>query len=225
MVNKDSAATHDYLEPDFKTYDSHGALGWKVSDVKVEITGTSFKMTKDGLTLKLKSSLIGHHHIGPLSLVAALALEKGMTFDEVIRAISETAPYEHRMQPYKLNNAWVIDDTYNGNIEGMRVGTELLSELKAKRKIYVTPGLVDQGEEKESVHIELGKYIAKANPDMVVLMKNSATHFIDKGMKEGHFKNKLVIEDNPLKFYNNLDQFVAEGDIVLMQNDWPDQYK
>ena len=30
---------------------------------------------------------------------------------------------------------------------------------------------------------------------------------------------------DPLQFYTNLDQFVAAGDIVLMQNDWTDNYQ
>ena len=225
MVNNESSETHKYLKPNYKTYDYHQVMGWKIDDIKVKLDGTSFTMTKDNASLKLISHLIGKHHVGVLALVAALAMEFGMSSSEIVSAIAETRPYEHRMQPYKLHNAWVIDDTYNGNIEGMRVGTELLAHLKAKRKIYVTPGLVDQGEENKNVHEKLGELIAKANPDMVVLMKNSVTEHIKTGLHKGQYKKKLIIEDNPLRFYKNLDQFVAEGDLVMMQNDWPDQYK
>jgi len=35
----------------------------------------------------------------------------------------------------------------------------------------------------------------------------------------------VVIEDDPLNFYTNLDKLVAAGDLLLMQNDWPDNYK
>jgi hypothetical protein len=35
----------------------------------------------------------------------------------------------------------------------------------------------------------------------------------------------LKIVDNPVRFYSNLDQFVATGDVVLMQNDWTDNYQ
>jgi len=33
-----------------------------------------------------------------------------------------------------------------------------------------------------------------------------------------------LIVDDPLSFYTNLDQIVAAGDVVLMQNDWTDNY-
>jgi UDP-N-acetylmuramoyl-tripeptide--D-alanyl-D-alanine ligase len=128
------------------------------------------------------------------------------------------------MQPYQLGDAWIIDDTYNGNIEGIRVGTELLKELPGKRKIYVTPGLVDQGAETEAVHEEMGRLIAESKPDMVVLMQHSVTPFIQKGLEAAEYKGEIRIEEDPLNFYNNLSLVVAAGDLVLMQNDWTDNY-
>jgi hypothetical protein len=56
-------------------------------------------------------------------------------------------------------------------------------------------------------------------------MKNSVSDYIKQGLLENGFKNKIMIEPEPLKFYKNLSHFIASGDVVLMQNDWPDQYK
>jgi len=55
-------------------------------------------------------------------------------------------------------------------------------------------------------------------------MKNSVTKFIQKGLKSGDYKGEVQIEEQPLAFYSNLSEFVAAGDLVLMQNDWPDNY-
>jgi len=55
-------------------------------------------------------------------------------------------------------------------------------------------------------------------------MHNSVTQYIEKGLQEAHFTGEIRIENDPLKFYTHLDQFVAAGDVVLMQNDWPDNY-
>ncbi|MEO7364613.1 MAG: cyanophycin synthetase [Candidatus Saccharimonadales bacterium] len=128
------------------------------------------------------------------------------------------------MQPYQLGGAWVVDDTYNGNLEGVRAGTQLLADLDASRKIYVTPGLVDQGSESARVHTEVGRLIAAASPDLVVLMQNTATDSIVAGLQEAAYKGRLQIESNPLDFYTNLQHFVAAGDLVVMQNDWTDNY-
>lgn len=206
-------------------FNDQGALGYKISNVKVSLTGTDFTLTKGKQKVVLHSELVGRHHVSTLAFVAAFALQLGLTPAQVKAGVAKTKPYEHRMQPYQLGGAWIIDDTYNGNIEGVRAGTRLLAELPAaKRKIYVTPGLVDQGIETEPVHIELGRLAAAAKPDIVVLMSNSVTKYIEQGLKEAGYQGEARIEHNPLQFYQNLDQFVAAGDLVLMQNDWTDNY-
>lgn len=214
-----------FLKPSYNLFDTSGALGWKTSHIRVTISGTQFQLKKVKTVLKLQSGLLGRHHIGYLAFVAAFSLEHGLSENEVVKGIALTKPFEHRMQPYLLSGAWIIDDTYNGNIEGIRAGTQLLAELQAKRKIYCTPGLVDQGDETDAVHVEMGALIADAQPNIVVLMKNSVTNKIEEGLKQAHFTGEIRIEPNPLDFYTNLAQFVAAGDLVMMQNDWPDNYQ
>jgi UDP-N-acetylmuramoyl-tripeptide--D-alanyl-D-alanine ligase len=223
-VNGDSPLAKDFLKDQYHVYDAQGALGWKVKNVRLAPTATSFTMKKGKQELSLISGLLGTHQIGPLAMAAALGLELGLTEKEVKAGIARTVPFEHRMQPYRLSGAWVIDDTYNGNIEGIRVGLELLKALEGKRKVYVTPGLVDQGKETKRIHRQIGELIAAANPDMVVLMKNSVMSYIKAGLEAGGYQGELRIETDPLDFYNNLKHFIAAGDIVLMQNDWPDNY-
>lgn len=223
-VNGDSPAVVNFIKPGYEVFTNQKCLGWQIKKVHVGLGGIKFQLEKGSKSLALESGLVGRHQLGFLGFVAALALELGLTPAEVRSGIAKTKPFEHRMQPYQLGGAWIVDDTYNGNLEGIRAGTALLQELSAKRKIYVSPGLVDQGMETESVHIEMGKLIAQATPDLVVLMQNSVTNFIQQGLKDGYFKGEVRIEPQPLEFYTNLGHFVAAGDLVVMQNDWTDNY-
>ncbi|HSX46348.1 MAG TPA: Mur ligase family protein [Candidatus Saccharimonadia bacterium] len=223
-VNSEAPDIKSFLKPSYETFNEKGALGWKASEVEVSLDGTSFTLKKGKQSLNLQSGLAGRHQVGFLAFVAAFALQLGLSEEQVQTGIAKTMPFEHRMKPYQLAGAWVVDDTYNGNLEGIRAGTQLLKDLEAQRKIYVTPGLVDQGEETERVHVEVGKLIAAAKPNLVVLMQNSTTDFIAKGLKEGNFKGDLRLQTDPLDFYSNLSHFVAAGDLVVMQNDWTDNY-
>lgn len=223
-VNGDSPATHDFMTKDMLAYGAKQALGWKISGVKLSADGTSFNMKLGKRKLALQSGLLGRHQVGPLAFAAAFALQLGLTEEQVAAGIARTRPYEHRMQPYVLSGATIIDDTYNGNLEGVRAGTALLRELPARRKWYITPGLVDQGRDVQRIHVQMGEHIAAAKPDVVVLMRNSVTPFIEAGLRAGTYKGELRIEDDPLQFYNNLKYFVASGDLVMMQNDWTDNY-
>jgi UDP-N-acetylmuramoyl-tripeptide--D-alanyl-D-alanine ligase len=220
-VNTDADSVEPYLKKAFIGFGSRGIDNWHVSDVKMDIHGLSFRLGgKDGL--RVKSKLLGRHLIAPLALAAYLGRHFGLSDKQILAGISKLESFEHRMKPYQISGAWVIDDTYNGNIEGMKAGLALLAELPARRKIYVTPGLVDQGDESDAIHEELGRAITSAGPDEVILMKHSVTDSIIRGMKK--YRGQLTIEEDPLDFYANLDKYVAAGDLVLMQNDWPDQY-
>lgn len=222
--NADSSEFSNYQTSDYKSYRSNGVMGWKIGDVKVDYDGTSFVMTKGKQKIKAKSGLLGEHQVGPLAFVAALSHELGLPIKSIEKGLAKTQPYEHRMQPRYMHGAWVIDDTYNGSLEGFKAGVALLKTLDAKRKIYVTPGLVDQGIETERVHLEIGELLGRANPDKIVLMQNSATQFIIKGLEEAEYKGDLQIEADPLNYYTNIDQVIAAGDLIIMQNDWTDNY-
>ena len=224
FVDKKTAETLGLYGNQSTQIDDKDVLGWKISDVKSGLNGTSFVLNKGNKKLSLKSGLLGEHLVLLLALAAALAHSFGLNEEQIKHGISNTKPFPHRMQPYNLNGAWIIDDTYNGNIEGMRAGLKMLKNISAKKKVYVTPGLVEQGTEAERVHKELGKLITDANPDEVVLMKNSMTEKITSSLKGSGFKGKTIIIDDPKHYYENLQYHVANGDIYLMQNDWTDNY-
>ncbi len=223
-VNIDSVATKQFIQPTCHKYSHKGVMGWKISGIKIGFEGLSFVMTKGKQTLKIKSGLLGRHQVGPLALVSALGIELGLTKKQVETGVAKTKAFEHRMEPRSVRGAWILDDTYNGNIDGVVAGLALLSELPAKRKIYVTPGLVDQGIETKKVHLQIGKEVAKSNPDVVVLMENSTTPFIKMGLENAGYRGELRVENDPLEFYLNIEHFIASGDVILLQNDWPDNY-
>lgn len=70
----------------------------------------------------------------------------------------------------------------------------------------------------------MGRLIAASEADLVILMQNSVTEYIEAGLKKAQYQGEVMINPDPLNFYTHLGQFVAAGDLVLMQNDWPDNY-
>ncbi len=223
-VNDESDYIKEHIPGKVVRYSSKGVGDWRVKDIDCQVDGLEFSASYKGKEIKFASKLLGRHQVGSLMGVIAVATDLGLSLDDIKRGVAKTQPFEHRMQPYQLAGAWVIDDTYNGNIEGIKAGLALLKELPAKRKLYVTPGLVEQGADSAKIHQELGREIAKSAPDIVVLMQNSTTEDILSGMKVNKYGGEIIIQNNPLQFYSNLDQFVAVGDVVLMQNDWTDNY-
>jgi UDP-N-acetylmuramoyl-tripeptide--D-alanyl-D-alanine ligase len=224
FVNGDSKLLHNYIKEGDQVFSSSGVDGWSVKNTKVTVSGISFNLERDKEIIRINSGLVGRHFIAPLAMAAALAYKLGLSIKQIEAGVSKTKAFEHRLQPRNLGGATILDDTYNGNIEGMIAGLELLKELHAKKSIYVTPGLVDQGSETENVHHQLAKKIAEVQPDLVVLMNNSATKIVEEALDKLKYKGDVLIENDPLNFYQNLDKIVAAGDVVLLQNDWTDNY-
>jgi UDP-N-acetylmuramoyl-tripeptide--D-alanyl-D-alanine ligase len=207
-------------------YDRGRVGNWKIENPKTDLTGTSFILTKNDTRLELKSALLGLHQIGPLAASAEIALNLGLSFDQVKEGISKTTPFDHRLEP-KTDNAGVItlDDSYNGNPDGVNAVIAFLASLKGHRRFYVTPGLVEMGLRTEEVHKQIGKQLAQANIEKVILIKNSVTSYIEQGLKEKGYKGEVVWFDDALAAFAALPLLTVKGDVVLLQNDWPDQYQ
>ena len=206
-------------------YGRHGVAERRVESINVEVNRLTFQLVGCGKKIDVVSGLVGEHNVGPLTLAVHIAHIFGGSTAHIEAALRGTKPYEHRLEPRPLHGAWLIDDTYNGNIEGVRAGLAYLKALKADgRKIYVTPGLVDQGNETKAVHLEMGRLIAECNPSDVYLMRNSVTDLIVEGLSAQPHTAAVRFVDDPLGFYNSLETIVAKGDVVLCQNDWPDFY-
>jgi UDP-N-acetylmuramoyl-tripeptide--D-alanyl-D-alanine ligase len=223
-VNASSKVVKPYLSKGCITYNHDGVDGWKINNIKIDVEKISFIMQKGNNLIKVESGLLGRHQVGPLALAASFAHKLGLTGKQIEAGLAKTTAFEHRMQPRKISGGWIIDDTYNGNIEGVIAGLELLESISAKRKIYVTPGLVDQGSETPRVHREIGSAIAKTKPNKTVLMKNSTTEYIKEGMTAAGYEGQIEVRDDPLDFYSNIEHYIAAGDVWLLQNDWPDNY-
>lgn len=205
-------------------YSRKGSGGWIASGIQTDLGGTRFEAKHAGQAIKVKSRLLGLHQVGPLLAAIAIASRLGLKPPEIEKGINRTQPFAHRLQPQpRPGGVTVIDDAYNGNPDGVKAAIAFLAGLKAKRKIYMTPGLVEMGARNAAVHREIGRRLA-AVADMVILIRNSATPHIAAGLKAANFKGQLRWFDDALDAYAALDSFTRGGDVVLLQNDWSDQY-
>lgn len=225
-VNGESKRARDRVRAGHTVYSREGVGEWKIENPKTGLTGTSFTLTKNSVKLELTSGLLGLHQIGPLAAACDIALNLGLSPAEVRSGIGRTMPFSHRLEP-KTDHAGVVtlDDSYNGNPDGVQAAIEFLASLKVRRRWYVTPGLVEMGTRMEKVHREIGRSLAKAGIEKIVLIRNSVTSFIEEGLREEGYKGDIVWFDDALAAFAALPHLTVKGDVVLLQNDWPDQYK
>jgi len=202
---------------------SHAQL-YSVSDaedVQTGLGGTTFRIGKEEYT----SKLLGVHQIGPLACAISIAEHLRIPSEKIHEGISKTTPFAHRLEP-KTDSTGVVtlDDSYNGNPQGVAAVIAFLGSLKGHRRFYVTPGLVEMGDRTELVHKDIGRQLAREGIEQVILIRNSVTPFIEQGLQESQYGGKITWYDDAFKAFEALPHLTVSGDVVVLQNDWPDQY-
>ena len=223
-VNAENAIVRSHAKPQNIRYDRNGTTDWKVEAVQTGLDGTTVDFSHAGTAMRVQSKLLGLHNVGPIAAAADIASRLGLSGEEIRHGISHTKPFEHRLQPRVDGGVTMIDDSYNGNPDGARVAIEFLKGLEGHRRWYVTPGLVETGTSKEEVHKAIARELAEAKIEKVVLIRDSVTPFIEQGLKERGFSGEIIWFDDALAAYRALPTMTVAGDVVLIQNDWPDQY-
>ena len=170
--------------------------------------------------------VLGQYNLDKIDGAIHIAKKLGLTDQEVQNGLKKIKTPAHRLQPVlnREKNILVIDDSYNGNPDGVEEAIKTLSLFKKRRKIFVTPGLVEMGTESEQIHQRIGKRLNDV-VDIVILIKNSVTPGIEKGLIRAGFDEKNIIWFNSMmEAQNSLGLILRSGDVVLFQNDWPDNY-
>lgn len=223
-INGESKLAKDNTKYGHIIYDRNGVGEWRVKNSKTDLSGTSFSLIKNKEKLDLKSLLLGLHQIGPLAVAVDIAIQEGLSPEQVVSGVKKTKPFNHRLE-IKTDESGVImiDDSYNGNPDGVRAVIAFLGALPYRR-FYVTPGLVEMGAQTETIHRKIGHELAMSGIEKVVLIKNSVTPYIEQGLKEKQYHGEVLWFDDALSTFAALPHMTITGDIVLLQNDWPDQY-
>ena len=198
-----------HISANVKTTDPKVVLfGHDIKDVKSTLHGVSF--TLDGKLYN--ANILGDFNAINLAAAIKVAKELGVEDAAIKEALQELQPVEHRLQKIEAGGKIIIDDSFNGNIEGMISAFDLASTYGG-RKVVVTPGLVEVD---DSLNVKVAK---RANEVFDVVVVTGALNY--EIFKEHVDSSKLI----HLKDKSNFEGFLAKttkvGDLILFANDAP----
>jgi UDP-N-acetylmuramoyl-tripeptide--D-alanyl-D-alanine ligase len=194
-------------------------------DLRTSAEGTTFTLRAAGHgEAAFTSPLLGRHNVSNVLAATAVALELGLSLDEIAAAARNLQPVEHRLQLiHGQGGVTVIDDAYNSNPAGARAALTVLAEFPG-RKVLVTPGMVELGTLLDERHAEFGREAA-AVCDYVILIGQRRTTAIAEGARAAGFPaDRLFVVPTLKEATAQLGRIVTAGDVVLFENDLPDQY-
>lgn len=197
-------------------------LYMRAENISAGPKGTSFELVAaDGGRISCSTSLLGRHNILNVAGAAALAYYLGLTGAQIAAGIAKLEPVEHRLQLIK-GPVTVIDDAFNANPVGAGEALEVLKSFPGRR-IIVTPGLVELGEEQAALNQEFGAHMAECADIALVVGPNGPA--IEAGLLGAGFPASCLIRvDTLAQAMEKLPLYQEPGCAVLFENDLTDNY-
>lgn len=197
----------------------------RARNIKYSSEGASFEVEDEaGGTYLFKTKLLGRHNVLNILLGIAVGRQMGLRLRQMAHGVSRAEPVQHRLQLSRKGDITVIDDAFNSNPVGARNAVEVLGAFVSGRRVIVTPGMVELGERQWEENRRLGEYIAQ-HVDLAVLVGEKQTAPIVEGLRARDFpESQTRVFASFFDAQNFLQQFLQAGDVVLYENDLPDQY-
>ena len=194
------------------------------SNILMNEHGSKFTLNIDKKEIDVETKLLGKLNIDNIVTASAMAYLLGENLFNIKKGISKVKPIEHRLELINGEKVCVIDDSYNSNLSGAKEALQVLSTFK-KRKIVITPGIVEMGMRQEEVNFNLGKEISKI-ADICIIMNKINKNSLKNGLKSGNFdENSIFFANTREEQKNLLNKILLNNDVILFENDLPDNYK
>lgn len=181
--------------------------------------GVVFRIDEEGKSLPVQiEGVFGRNHmyasLGALTLASSLKLN----MLEAIEALKNYDVPAGRMRLLNgINDALIIDDTYNSSPLACETALKTLGEIKCGgRRIAVLGDMLELGKHTVDAHKNMGK-IARENADFLIVVGQRAHAIRDGAIENGMNK------ENTFEFLNSkeagefMKTFVKAGDLILIK--------
>ncbi len=195
-------------------------------DIEVGPWGTRFTLTdtKTGESARCETRLLGEHSIANLVLCCTAARTLGMTLSEIAQGVARCQPVEHRLELLSGGGGVsIIDDAFNANPVGAQAALRVLEKFPGRR-IIVTPGMVELGGEEAAFNRRFGEQMARSVDVAFLVGRKHTQPIVDGLMSQGFPQEHIHVVSSLEESTKLLHAMMKAGDVVLYENDLPDNY-
>lgn len=194
-------------------------------DIKYSSRGTEFTIaSSQGNVITLKTRLVGRCNVSNLMAAVIVALHMGVSADKIKYAVEQIEQVEHRLSIKSTpGGLTIIDDAYNSNPVGSAMALEVLAGMTKGRRIIITPGMIELGEDQYRLNREFGARIPGC-ADLAIIVGKYNRDAILEGIGNAEGLEVRTV-DSFEEAQNLLVATAHPGDTVLYENDLPDTFK
>ncbi|HEX2240174.1 MAG TPA: UDP-N-acetylmuramoyl-tripeptide--D-alanyl-D-alanine ligase, partial [Actinomycetota bacterium] len=194
-------------------------------NIEAVAQGTTFDvLDEERNSIRVTTRLLGRFSVSHVLAAVAVARALGRPLTDLTEAIEQLEPTEHRLQLIQgSGGVTVIDDAYNSNPDGAAAALEVLAGRPGNKKVVVTPGMVELGPLQFESNKEFGRSAAGVADTLIVVGTTNRDALV-AGAEAARNGCQVVIVESLDEATEELKSILKPGDVVLFENDLPDQY-
>ena len=187
-------------------------FGDNISQVEATLEGLSFDLEIEGAVYHFQTPLLGAFHAINLTAAIMIAKTLGVSIKDIQKSLRSLKQVEHRLQRIDAGGKLIIDDSFNGNFEGMSASYALVKNYDG-RKILITPGIIESDEKSNIALAHLMDEVF----DTVIITGAVNAEVLFREIK----KAKKVLLRDKSQLEETLAKETHSGDLILFSNDAP----
>ncbi len=187
-------------------------FGKNITNIKSTLKRLCFDLKIDDRVYHFKTPLLGEFNAINISAAILVAHKLGVDIKSIQKAVENLKGVPHRLQKIISNGKLIIDDSFNGNFDGMSSSYDLAKQHKG-RKVLITPGVLESD---EKTNIALAKKIDEIF-DLVIITGATNAKILDNHIKNAQ---KIILKDKST-LQDTLAKNTKAGDLILFSNDAP----
>ena len=189
--------------------------GADVRAEQVEYSAEGVRFVVRGVAFE--SRLLGRHSV--LNLLAGIAVAGiyGIALEQLTGVVSGLSPGSMRGERILHNGILILNDCYNSNPDAARAMIDVLRDTPAKRRIAVLGEMLELGHWAESLHRDVGYYVANCGIDVLVGRRGAARNLVDAARDAGQAVDAAFFFPDAITAGEHLRQIARQGDVILFK--------
>jgi UDP-N-acetylmuramoyl-tripeptide--D-alanyl-D-alanine ligase len=202
-----------------------GQLDAFATDIAFDEKGTTFTIHWKGHRYPGRTPLLGRpallNALGAFTMACALGAKPAFA----VACLGNLTPVDNRLVLDKTPTVSYLRDAYNSNPTGFDAALEVLRALPASRRIVITPGMIELGDQQFEQNKILAR-VAATSCDLFFLVGHTNREAILAGLQEAQFPTtKTILSDTRDEAFALLADHQKTGDLILIENDLGDLHE
>jgi UDP-N-acetylmuramoyl-tripeptide--D-alanyl-D-alanine ligase len=192
----------------------------RASDVQDRgLAGTNAVVSTAAGTLTLHVPLLGRANLANALCATAVAIELGVSMDEIAARVPALKPAPRRGEVIRLaSGVTVIDDSYNSSPGALAHALRVIGREPASRRAAVLGEMLELGDHAIRLHEEAGRRAAAASLDYLVTVGGApAAAMAASAMAAGMRADRIAHVATNADAADRIVSWLGRGDVVLVK--------